>query len=146
MDEALRRTAVESLSRLAGSDDFRDRSDAGRALAGFAEMPEAAGPLLALVPDAGDTYVTWATAEALLRRKDRAGLAVVASALAVADAQHAEWIHSAVEAVFGVYASERDDALRLAEELARDADDRVALGARRLRDGLAELAPLLRPA
>jgi hypothetical protein len=45
----------------------------------------ARGPLLDLVLDAGDTFVTRATAMALLQRHDSAGLAVVASALATAD-------------------------------------------------------------
>ncbi|MFJ9779070.1 hypothetical protein ACIRSS_05775 [Amycolatopsis sp. NPDC101161] len=73
---------MAALIELAGSADYRDRADAGRGLAGFAEMPEARGPLLELVLDDRDTFVTRVTAEALLRRQDLAGLAVVASALA----------------------------------------------------------------
>jgi hypothetical protein len=60
------------------------RADAGRSLASFAGMPEATGALLAIVLDADDTFVTRVTATALLQRHDRAGLAVVASALAAA--------------------------------------------------------------
>lgn len=73
---------VTALVGLAGSCDYRDRADAGRCLASFAQ---AAGTLLELVLDAGDTFVTRATAEGLLRRQDKVGLAMVASALAAAD-------------------------------------------------------------
>jgi hypothetical protein len=75
MSNETRLAAVAALIRLAGSVDHRDRTDAGRGLASFAEMSEARAPLLGLVLDAGDTFVTRATAEALLRRQDSAGLA-----------------------------------------------------------------------
>ncbi|MFD4395110.1 hypothetical protein [Kitasatospora sp. NPDC058478] len=146
MDGDMRRAAVAALAELGRSRDYRDRADAGRALAGFAELREARRPLLALVLDAGDTFVTRVSAQALLRRNDLAGLAIVASALAVADDNHGDWIHTAVRDVFGVFADDRDDAVRLCEELSRAADDRVALGARRLRDSLAGIDPVLRPA
>ena len=42
------------------------------------------------------TFVTRRTAEGLLRRKDRVGLTIVASALAVANDNHAEYIHTAI--------------------------------------------------
>ena len=63
---------------LAASRDYRDRADAGRAMASFADVPEARGPLVRLVLDRDDTFVTRATAEALLRRRDSAGVAAVA--------------------------------------------------------------------
>ncbi|MGE7389021.1 hypothetical protein ACQKM2_26440 [Streptomyces sp. NPDC004126] len=146
MDSELRRAVVVTLGELGRSDDWRDRADAGHGLAGFAEMREAVEPLLALVLDPGDTFVTRRTAEGLLRRKDRAGLTVVASALAVADDGHADWIHTAIVDVFSVCSEDLDEALRLCEELSGDADDRVALGARRLHEGLAVVDPVLRPA
>ncbi|MGI5175866.1 hypothetical protein ACQEVZ_05985 [Dactylosporangium sp. CA-152071] len=96
MDTGARRAVVAALMRLAGSSGYRDRADAGAALANFAEMPEAARPLQQLLPDASDTFVTLVTADALLRRKDSVGLALVVRALADADDQHAQWIHSAV--------------------------------------------------
>jgi hypothetical protein len=74
MNDEARRAAVIALIGLARSRDYRDRADAGRALASFAETPEAQGPLLELVLDAGDTFVTRVTAEALLRRQDTVGL------------------------------------------------------------------------
>ncbi|MEV6692740.1 hypothetical protein AB0M35_14845 [Micromonospora sp. NPDC051196] len=45
MDVEARRAVVVALLRLAGSGAYQDRADAGRALAGFAEMPESAKPL-----------------------------------------------------------------------------------------------------
>ena len=91
-------------------------------------MQEALGPLLELVLDASDTFVTRVTAEAVLRRMDRIGLAVVASALAVADSNHRDWIHTALGDVFSIFSEDRDNAMRLCEEMMRDTDDRVALG------------------
>ncbi|MFI7501635.1 hypothetical protein ACIBVL_24650 [Streptomyces sp. NPDC049687] len=134
-----------ALRELGRSHDYRDRADAGHGLAGFAEMEEALGPLLELVLDSGDTFVTRVTAEAALRRKDRFGLAVVASALAVADSNHSDWIHTAILDVFSVSSEDRDDAMQLCEEMVRDDDDRVALGARQLHEILAEIDPVLRP-
>lgn len=145
MDTDRRRAAVAALRELARSGDSRDRADAGRGLAGFAETEEASGALLELVLDPDDTWVTRVTAEAALRRQDRAGLTVVASALAVADAGHGDWIQTAVVDVFGVFADERDHALALCEDLARDPDERVARGARELRGILAGLRPVLHP-
>ncbi|MEV7415640.1 hypothetical protein [Streptomyces sp. NPDC089919] len=123
-----------------------DRADAGRGLAGFAEMEEAVGPLLELVLDREDTFVTRVTAEALLRRHDSAGLRVVASALAVASPNHGDWIHTAILDAFAVYASDRDDAVQLCEALTRDIDERVALGARELRESLSGINCVLYPA
>ena len=146
MDVDLRRAAVVALAALGRSDDWRDRADAGHSLAGFAEMHEAVEPLLKLVLDPGDTYVTLRTAEGLLRRKDRDGLAIVASALAIANDNHADWIHTAIVDVFSIFSADLDEALRLCEEMSGDADDRVARGARRLHESLAVIDPGLRPA
>ncbi|MFD5935338.1 hypothetical protein [Streptomyces sp. NPDC060333] len=145
MDVDRRHAAVVLLRELGRSHDYRDRADAGHGLAGFAEMPEALGPLLELVLDAGDTFVTRVTAEAVLRRKDRIGLAVVASALAVADSNHSDWILTALHAVFSIFSEDRDNAMQLCEEMLRDTDDRVALGARQMHEALAEIDPILRP-
>ena len=108
-------------------------------------MPEATGPLLDLVLDAEDTFVTRMTAEALLQRHDAAGLAVVAYALVTADLDHTDWIHTAVYDVFGVFGRERDAAVRECEALAQAPDERVRLGAVRLAGKLAELNPVLLP-
>ncbi|MFF2748446.1 hypothetical protein ACFVVA_23280 [Kitasatospora sp. NPDC058048] len=145
VDRDRRHEAVVTLRELGRSHDYRDRADAGHGLAGFAEMQEARGPLLELVLDPGDTFVTRVTAEAVLRRKDKVGLAVIASALAVADSNHSEWIHTAILDVFSIFSEDRDNAMRLCEEMLRDTDDRVALGARQLHEILAEIDPVLRP-
>ncbi|MFD4690918.1 hypothetical protein [Streptomyces sp. NPDC058463] len=145
MDVDLRRAAVEALAELGRSDDWRDRADAGHSLAGFAEMPQAVEPLLGLVLDPGDTFVTRRTAEGLVRRKDRAGLTIVASALAVANDNYADWIHTAVVDVFSIFSDDLDEALRIYEEMAGDEDDRVARGARRLHESLTRIDPVLRP-
>ncbi|CAM5274415.1 hypothetical protein SAVIM338S_00036 [Streptomyces avidinii] len=108
-------------------------------------MAEAVDPLLELVLDREDTFVTRVTAEALLRRQDRAGLLIVASALAVASPNHGDWIHTAVRDAFAIYASERDDAMRLCEELTRDPDERVAPGARELNESLTGIHCVLHP-
>ncbi|QEV57285.1 hypothetical protein CP981_36115 [Streptomyces platensis] len=134
-----------ALGDLGRSHDYRDRADAGHGLAAFAEMQEALVPLRELVLDPGDTFVTRRTAEALLRRKDRVGLTIVASALAVANSNHSDWIHSAIIDVFSVFSDDRDDAMRLCEELLRDTGDHVAPGARQLHKVLAEIDPVLRP-
>ncbi|MFJ9417204.1 hypothetical protein ACIRPT_23870 [Streptomyces sp. NPDC101227] len=146
MNGDLRHAAVVVLGELGRSHDYRDRADAGHGLAGFAETQEAFGPLLELVLDPGDTFVTRRTVEALLRRRDRAGLTIVASALAVANSPHSDWIHTAIVDVFGIFSDDRDNAIRLCEEVSRDTDARVALGARQLQEILAEIDPVLRPA
>jgi hypothetical protein len=146
MSDEARRAVVSALIRLAGSTDYRDRADAGRSLASFAEMPEAGRTLLGLLLDAGDTFVTRVTAETLLRRQDAVGLAVVAAALAAADPNHADWIHTAVLDVFMVFAGDRDAALRECEVLTTDADEQVRCGLHQLIDILAAINPILHPA
>jgi hypothetical protein len=145
MTDDLRRAAVAALVALAASPHYRDRADAGCALAGFAELPEARGPLLDLVLDAHDTLVTRETAAALLRRHDRFGLAVVARGLAQADDNQADWIDTAVHDVLAVFATERDAALREVEGLLEDAQGLDHAGLTRLATALAGLSPALRP-
>jgi hypothetical protein len=145
MSDEARRAAVAALIELAGSANYRDRADAGRSLASFAEVPEAGRTLLGLVLDAGDTFVTRVTAEALLRRHDAVGLTVVAAALAAADHNHADWIHTAVLDVFTVFARDRDAALRECEVLTRGADEQARCGGHRLIDMLTEINPILYP-
>jgi hypothetical protein len=145
MNSEARRAAAAALTALAASSDYRDRADAGRALASFAELPEARPPLLNLVLDTADTFVTRVTAEALLRRQDAPGLTVVASALTAADDSHADWIQTAVLDVFGVFAQERDDALQVCEAMTRDSDERVRRDAAHLARTLAAISPVLYP-
>ncbi|AVH24876.1 hypothetical protein C5B73_01330 [Nocardia cyriacigeorgica] len=131
--------------RLAGSPDYRDRADAGRALAIFAEMPEASRTLMSLLLDASDTFVTRVTAEALLRRLDRTGLAVVATGLAAADSNCADWIHTAVVDVFGMSNRELGAAMQECQVLTQSPDERVRRGARVLLAMLGEISSVSRP-
>ncbi|WP_327119823.1 hypothetical protein OHB12_14610 [Nocardia sp. NBC_01730] len=146
MSNEVRGAVVAGLIELAGSPDYRDRADAGRCLASFAEMPETRGALLGLVLDTCDTFVTRATAEALLRRQDMVGFAAVASGLAAADPNHADWIHTAVLDVFGVSSRDRDAAARECEILTGAPDEQASRGASLLIAMLAEINPILRPA
>jgi hypothetical protein len=138
-----RHAVVTALIGLAESPDHRDRADAGRGLASFAEIPEAGRALAGLVLDPGDTFVTRETATALLRRQDTVGLAIVASALAAAGPHHTDWIHTAVHDVFMMFSRDRDAALRECDALTRDPDDQIRRGGRQLTDVLEEIAPIL---
>lgn len=146
MSDNARNAAVAALTELARSTEVRDRADAGHGLAGFAEMPDARAALASLVLDAEDTFVTVVTAEALLRRKDAAGLSIVAATFAEADATQSEWIGSAVQDVYGVFADERDAAIRVCTTLTRDSDPRTCSGATDLIVLLNRLEPILHPA
>ncbi|WP_229074501.1 HEAT repeat domain-containing protein [Actinoplanes sp. DH11] len=146
MSNEARGDVVAVLTRLAQSTDYRDRADAGRALASFADVPAAHEPLQRLLLDPNDTFVTRATAEALLRRQDTAGLVAVASALTKADFNQMAWIHTAVRDVFGVFASERDTALGNSKALTRDYGMALQCGVDQLREMLIDINPVLYPA
>ena len=146
MTDDARHAVVAALLRLANSNDFWDRADAGQALATFAQTPGAEQRLHQLLLDDDDTLVTYVTAGALLRREDATGVAAVARALAVADAGQADWIFTAVHDVFAVYASRRDAAVRTCDALIADSDVRLRRGLAHLRDALTEINPLLHPA
>jgi hypothetical protein len=140
-----RLSVVAALTALASSHDYRDRADAGHALSSFADAPGTRTMLLELVLDDRDTFVTVATTEALLRRKDPVGLAIVAEALAASDFQHNSRIQAAVLEVFGIYASDRDAAARMCESLATDRSEQVRSGAGSLLRMLDEINPVLHP-
>ena len=145
MDSENRRAVVEALSRLANSADYRDRADAGQAMASFVDMAETRKPLQRLLLDAADTFVTQMVAEALLRREDAEGLAAVARALASAGAGHADWIYTAVHNVLTVYASRRDAAVHMCDVLIGGADPVLRRGATGLREVLIRVNPVLHP-
>ncbi|MBB6566617.1 hypothetical protein HPO96_21005 [Kribbella sandramycini] len=145
MDQESRRAAVIALVRLAASDDYLDRIDAGRALATFTDLPESRATLLRLLLDRHDTAVTLETAEAMLRRLDLAAFSVVAEALTSADFEQLTYIHEAVRRVFTPFASERDEAIGLCDALLLDGNTAVGPGAVQLRELLAEISPLLFP-
>ncbi|WP_228790701.1 hypothetical protein [Nocardia cyriacigeorgica] len=145
MSSEVRSLVVTGLIRLAGSPDYRDRAAAGRALAIFAEMPEASRALMSLLLDASDTFVTRVTAEASLRRLDRTGLAVVATGLAAADSNCADWIHTAVVDVFGMSNRVLGAAMQECQVLTQSPDERVRRGARVLLAMLGEINSVSRP-
>jgi hypothetical protein len=145
MDDA-RHLAVVPLLTLASNADYRDRADAGRGLAIFADVEQACKPLLTLVLDTRDTFVTRATTQALLRRHDKIGYAVISRALVTADDNHSDWIHTAIADVFGMYGRERDTAIQECQTLLDDTDTQVSAGAPLLVAALTSLTPaLLRP-
>jgi hypothetical protein len=125
----MRHAAVAALTALAGSPDHRDRADAGRGLATFAEMSEAREPLLALVLDPGDPSVTRATVEGLFRRQDPAGITVMASALGAAEPDQVDRIHTAVIDVLRGSAWDLDAAMRSCGALVKADDEQVSRGA-----------------
>jgi hypothetical protein len=141
-----RQAVVAGLIRLADSPDYRDRADAGRALASFAEEHSTHPVLLNLVLDTKNTFVIAETAEALLRRKDAVSLAIVSAAAAVADCDVTIWLYGAVHSVLGVFERDRDDAVRICQALADnpDQDDQVRTGAAQLVVELTDLQPVLK--
>jgi hypothetical protein len=143
VDEA-RHAVVGPLVGLASSADYRDRADAGRALAVFADVEWARASLLALLLDPHDTFVTRVTTEALLRRRDAIGYALVAQALPSTDDDHSDWIHTAIADVFGIYERERDAAERECRTLLDDPEEAVREGSLLLITALADLTPALR--
>lgn len=126
--DSKRRAVIDPLIELASSPDHRDRADAGRGLAVFADTQQARDFLVALVLDTHDTFVTRVTAQAVLRRQDKIGYAIVSRALAVADNNHSDWIHTAIVDIFGIYAAERDAAVRECQTLLDDNDETVQAG------------------
>jgi hypothetical protein len=112
-----RHDVVPPLLTLATSPTYSDRADAGRALAVFADLPATHQTLAALLLDQHDTYVTRATAEALLHRHDSPGYALLAHAFQKADDNQSDWLCTALDTVLGIYAQERDEALALCESL-----------------------------
>ena len=119
--------------------DWEVRARAGRLLAPQAGQPGVDVLLRSLLLDEQNTAVTLETAEALLERAGRAGMELVAWAVAGADEQTKSWL---IAAVHGVCAQDAEDlaaALRLCRDLSAAEDPRVRTGAqelgRLLRDG-----------
>ncbi|WP_107058108.1 HEAT repeat domain-containing protein [Streptomyces globisporus] len=83
----------------ASSPSWARRARAGRDLASFAEVPEAAEALLGLLLDAEDTAVTRQTAEALARMGTVAAMRLIALAVAGADDNQADWLQTGVHDV-----------------------------------------------
>ncbi|MEU7283204.1 HEAT repeat domain-containing protein [Streptomyces sp. NPDC045431] len=90
------RSALEAALAEASSPSWTRRARAGRALAPFAEVPEAAEALVALLLDDEDTAVTRHTAEALARVGTVAAIRLIALAAAEADDNQADWLQTGV--------------------------------------------------
>ncbi|MFD7236894.1 hypothetical protein ACFWAT_16520 [Streptomyces syringium] len=80
----------------ASSPSWTRRVRAGRDLAPFIDVPEAADTLLGLLLDAEDTAVTRQTAEALARVGTVAAIRLIALAIAEADDNQADWLLTGV--------------------------------------------------
>ncbi|WP_245689702.1 HEAT repeat domain-containing protein [Streptomyces chattanoogensis] len=112
----------------ASSPSWSQRVRAGRDLASFADVPEAAEALVRLLLDVEDTAVTRQTAEALVRVGTVAAIRLVALAVAEADDNRADWLQTGVyDAILGP-----DGVPYVAAacgKLARDPDEAVRCGA-----------------
>ncbi|WP_445397324.1 HEAT repeat domain-containing protein [Streptomyces sp. LE64] len=80
----------------ASSPSWTQRVRAGRELASFADVPEAAEVLVGLLLDVEDTAVTRQTAEALARTGTVAAMRLIALAVAGADDNQADWLETGV--------------------------------------------------
>ncbi|MEW2390123.1 hypothetical protein AB0933_17420 [Streptomyces venezuelae] len=80
----------------ASSPSWSQRVHAGRDLASFADVLEAAEALMGLLLDVEDTAVTRQTAEALARVGTVAAVRLIALAVAEADDQQADWLQTGV--------------------------------------------------
>lgn len=114
------------------SPSWKQRVRAGRDLACFADVPEAAEVLVGLLLDAEDTAVTRRTAEALARVGTVAAVKLIALAIAEANDNQADWlqigVHDALAGLDGV-----PDLVAACQKLARHPEEAV-------RRGVAELS------
>ncbi|MFD5764799.1 hypothetical protein ACFWIN_03105 [Streptomyces sp. NPDC127049] len=112
----------------ASSPEWARRARAGRDLAAFADVPEAAEVLARLLMDADDTAVTRWTAEALAGVGTVDAVRLVARAIAEADCLRADWLETGVHDM--LVASDGGAAVAAAcESLARDPEEAVRRGA-----------------
>lgn len=121
-------SGLETALAGASSPSWSQRARAGRDLASFADVPEAADALTGLLLDVEDTAVTRQTAEALARVGTVAAMKLIALAVAAADDNQADWLQTGVhDALVGP-----DGAPGIAAvcgQLARDPEEAVRRGA-----------------
>ncbi|WP_327257584.1 hypothetical protein [Streptomyces sp. NBC_01244] len=119
---------LESALAEASSPSWTRRARAGRDLASFADVPEAAEVLVRLLLDAEDTAVTRRTAEALARTGTTAAVRLIALAVVEADDNRADWlqtgVHDARVGPDGV-----PDVAEACAKLAQDQEEPVRRGA-----------------
>jgi hypothetical protein len=122
------RSGLEAALAEASSPSWTQRVRAGRDLAPFADVPEAAEVLVGLLLDVEDTAVTRQTAEALTRVGTVAAVRLIAFAVAEADGDHADWlqtgVHDALVGPDGV-----PDVAAACRKLAKDQEEAVRRGA-----------------
>ncbi|WP_107528753.1 HEAT repeat domain-containing protein [Streptomyces sp. Ru72] len=112
----------------ASSPSWTQRVRAGRDLASFADVPEAAEALVGLLLDAEDTAVTRQTAKALARVGTVAAIRLIALAVAEADDNRADWLQAGVhDALVGPDGA--PDIAAACGKLARDPEEAVRRGA-----------------
>ncbi|MET8298510.1 hypothetical protein ABZW02_31355 [Streptomyces sp. NPDC005180] len=121
-------SGLEAALAEASSPSSTQRARAGRGLAFFADLPEAAEALVRLLLDVGDTAVTRQTAEALAQVATVAAVRLIALAIAEADDNHADWlqtgVHDALVGPDGV-----PDIAATCRKLVRDQEESVRRGA-----------------
>ena len=122
------RSGWEAALAEARSSSWSQRVRAGRDLARFAEVPDAAEALLGLLLDAEDTAVTRQTAEALTRVGTVAAVRLIALAVAEADDNQADWLQTGVHDAF-VEPGRRQDIAAACAKLAREPEAAVRRGA-----------------
>ncbi|WP_399935861.1 hypothetical protein [Streptomyces kanamyceticus] len=112
----------------ASSPAWTQRVCAGRDLASFADVPEAAEVLVGLLLDVEDTAVTRQTAGALARVGTVAAVRLIALAVAEADDNQVDWLQTGVHDAF-VGPDGVPDVAVACEKLARDPEEVVRRGA-----------------
>jgi hypothetical protein len=120
---------LEAVLAEASSPLWTQRVRAGRELAPYADVPEAGDVLLGLLLDVEDTAVTRQTAEALARAGTAAAVRLIALALAEADDNQADWLHTGVHDALLGSDGVRDVVAAACGEIARDKDEAVRRGA-----------------
>ncbi|WP_458246928.1 HEAT repeat domain-containing protein [Streptomyces sp. MAI_2237] len=119
---------LEAALTEASSASWTHRVRAGRDLAAFTEVPQAARALLGLLLDGEDTAVTRQTAQALARVGTAAAVRLIALAVDDADDNHVDWLQTGVhDALAGPDAP--PDIAAACGTLARDPDEAVRRGA-----------------
>jgi hypothetical protein len=87
---------LEAALAEASSPSWTQRVRAGRDLASFTDVPEAAEALVGLLLDVEDTAVTRQTAEALARVGTVGAIRLIAFAVAEADDNQADWLQTGI--------------------------------------------------
>ncbi|MFC9398621.1 hypothetical protein ACFTWS_36565 [Streptomyces sp. NPDC057027] len=121
-------SGLEAALAEASSPSWTQRVRAGRDLASFADVPEAADALLGLLLDAEDTAVTRQTTEALVRVGTVAAARLIALAVAEADDNQSDWLQTGVQDAL-VDPDGVPDVAATCRKLARDREEAVRRGA-----------------